>query len=145
MKLDEARHWIDIADKDLLGARRQIQYGEDAILEHVGFFCQQAIEKYLKAFLIAYDKDFPRTHNLEYLARLCRTVDSEFGEWEFGKLTAFAVEQRYPEFETQVTVTLDEVRSYLRLSESSGKRSNASWGLASRTRSWRYDIREEVG
>ena len=38
--------------------------------EMLGFLCQQAAEKYLKAVLTHFEITFPRTHNLRFLADL---------------------------------------------------------------------------
>lgn len=62
------------------------------------FHTQQCVEKYRKAWLTERQATFPRTHDLEMLARLCLP---SFGELlnlmpELRFLTSFAVEIRYP-------------------------------------------------
>jgi HEPN domain-containing protein len=64
----------------------------------VCFHSQQCVEKYLKTWLIEQGQPFPRTHDLEALAKLCLP---QFGELaalmpELRFLTSFAVEIRYP-------------------------------------------------
>jgi HEPN domain-containing protein len=66
------------------------------------FHVQQAVEKYLKAFLIARGRDFPkRTHNLGDLCGRCAEVDSWFAEERWSKwcerLTYFSEVTRYPQ------------------------------------------------
>jgi HEPN domain-containing protein len=41
----------------------------------VCFHCQQAVEKFLKAYLIANGFDIKRTHNIEYLLAECSDID----------------------------------------------------------------------
>lgn len=43
--------WLEKGNRDLLSAQRLIEIGP-MILDNACFHCQQAIEKYLKAFLI---------------------------------------------------------------------------------------------
>ena len=50
-------NWIACADEDLELARRELNYiDEEILIRSVCFHCQQAVEKYFKAFLIL--KDF---------------------------------------------------------------------------------------
>ena len=42
------------------------------------FHCQQCAEKYVKAFLVERDVDFPRHHDLVRLLTLCLTIDESF-------------------------------------------------------------------
>ncbi len=67
--------------------------------DQVGFFCQQAAEKYLKAFLIALEQVPPRTHDVDVLVELCAAVDPALGQLQpvVEGLTEFAVIFRYPE------------------------------------------------
>lgn len=118
MTRDEVKIWLEKADKDLLGAEHEKAYGEGMIAEHIGFFCQQAVEKYLKAFLVAHRKEFPRTHDLEYLKKICEGNDTDFAGLEFGDLSAFAVDARYPSLSSQVHVTGKELEMYMDLARS---------------------------
>ena len=62
----------------------------------VCFHCQQVVEKYLKAYLIANGIEIKRTHNIEYLLAECAEIDSEFGEIDPKDLNDFGVDIRYP-------------------------------------------------
>jgi len=70
------RQWIEKAEADLEVARR---IAADAavnlrIREIVGFPCQQAAEKYLKALLTRYQIEFPKTHDIKTLLQLVETA-----------------------------------------------------------------------
>jgi len=98
--LDEAgkillRQWLDKADKDLAVAKHLLNAGYN---EAVGFHSQQAAEKYLKAYLVRRQVDFPKTHDLGKLLELVATVDARLAESlaEADDLTDFGVEIRYP-------------------------------------------------
>lgn len=91
------QRWLDKGDHDRSAATRLFTPGctELAI---IGFLCQQAIEKYLKAFLVSRDLDPPRSHDLRALAEVCVALDGSFSTWidRLSPLTAFAVLARYP-------------------------------------------------
>lgn len=55
------------------------------------------MEKYLKAYLISKSVDFGKTHNLEYLIKLCSEIDKDFEDIKVGDLSFYAVEVRYPD------------------------------------------------
>ncbi len=61
------------------------------------FHAQQAVEKYLKAFLAFHDVDFPRTHDVDYLVMECQKIDSESFILDLKSLTEFGVSVRYPD------------------------------------------------
>jgi HEPN domain-containing protein len=67
---DLARELLGLAADDLTAARALVDVPSvtDAI---VGFHAQQATEKALKAALAAAGRDFPFTHNIDVLRRLC--------------------------------------------------------------------------
>jgi HEPN domain-containing protein len=64
----------------------------------VAFHCQQAVEKYLKAFLTWREVEFPKTHDLGRLLDLVETMDGPLAHSlrEVISLTPFGVELRYP-------------------------------------------------
>ncbi len=64
----------------------------------VAFHCQQAAEKYLKAFLTWQAIEFPKTHDLDQLLDLVQTVDEQLADSlrDVIVLTPYGVELRYP-------------------------------------------------
>ncbi|MBK8808845.1 MAG: HEPN domain-containing protein [Bacteroidales bacterium] len=60
------------------------------------FHCQQAVEKFLKAFLITNGKNIKKTHNIEFLLSECADIDSIFAEVDPKELSEFGVDARYP-------------------------------------------------
>jgi HEPN domain-containing protein len=65
-KAGETREWLDKAFEDLASARVLAGSGHFA---NALFFCQQAAEKGLKAFLTWHERPFRRTHDLEELGK----------------------------------------------------------------------------
>ena len=94
----EVLGWIRKADADLAAARI-LAHADPPLPDQTGFLCQQAAEKYLKAFLLAIGQEPPRIHDVEVLVEMCASADPEFERLlpEVEGLTEFAVLFRYPE------------------------------------------------
>ena len=91
----ETREWLAKAAEDLASAGDLIGTG------HFGnalFFCQQAAEKSLKAFLTWHDRIFRRTHDLEELGEACRAIDGTLVTLleQADVLSDYAWKLRYP-------------------------------------------------
>jgi HEPN domain-containing protein len=97
--IDEyVKKWLIKAHNDLKVAENLMKLSsEEAINEAICFHSQQAVEKFLKAYLITRNAEFGKTHNLEYLLELCVKKDDEFKGIEVGNLSFYAVEVRYPD------------------------------------------------
>lgn len=94
----EAVLWLDKAREDLQAARLLAGAGGAASI--ACFHCQQAVEKYLKACLVACDLEVPRTHDLEDLASRIIRPSFDIGATvdELRFVRAYAVAPRYPYF-----------------------------------------------
>jgi HEPN domain-containing protein len=101
--------WRRIAEKDLRRAEHLLDI-HDA--EAAGFYLQQAVEKFLKAFLLSKGWKLERIHDLEALLNDALTYDSSLEEFRLAcqKITAFYFVERYP-FVTGTGLTEDDVRS----------------------------------
>lgn len=90
--------WLKIAERDLRTAQQGLA-ADEIITDTACFHCQQAAEKYLKAYLVKKQIEFSKTHNIMSLLNLCAIADSSFTEQlsDADKLTDFAVEIRYPD------------------------------------------------
>jgi len=90
--------WIQKAENDFSSARHLAGTMHPAPAEIICFHCQQAAEKYLKAFLVFHDQEPPKTHDLIELAKQCDNFDADFlriiPKCEY--LLPFAVRIRYP-------------------------------------------------
>lgn len=96
-KLAVVKLWMEYADRDLHIAEIIYTHANE-YSDMIGFHCQQAVEKYIKGYLIFLEIEFPKTHNLTLLMDLVKD-NSEFYERYFEKaneLKGFAVEVRYP-------------------------------------------------
>jgi len=90
--------WLRRADRDLQVAENELHtVTGDVVTEAVCFHAQQAVEKYLKAYLVSRQVKFTRTHNLELLQKQCSDSDPDFSTLELTRLSFYAVEVRYPD------------------------------------------------
>ncbi len=98
MKDEYLQRWTLKADNDLKVAEHEFSFDKaECVTEAVCFHCQQAVEKYLKAYLVFWKIEFGKTHNIEYLLELCSKQEEEFRKIDVGNLTFYAVEIRYPD------------------------------------------------
>lgn len=97
-KKELINNWIKKAEKDLLTAEHELSF-PDAVTESICFHCQQAVEKYLKAYLIFLGIPFTKTHEIGELISKCENKDKEISVFkeEADKLTDYAIDVRYPE------------------------------------------------
>jgi HEPN domain-containing protein len=96
----EVRNWLVKALNDFYTAQRLIQLPYDEIItDTLCFHCQQFIEKVLKAYLILNNRDFKKSHDLEYLINLCSNIDNDLESlFNAAKiLSDYAIEIRYPD------------------------------------------------
>ncbi len=94
---DLLRQWLAKADEDL-GVAKDLLGSNSPYLAAIAFHAQQAVEKYLKAFLVTHQREFRRTHDLAQLLDLAASVDAAFAETlkEVVVLNPYAVQVRYP-------------------------------------------------
>lgn len=90
------KEWLIKGQNDLKAA--QILYKEKGPTDTLCFHCHQAVEKYMKSFLVFQKVHFERIHHLWQLAKLCSEKDKEFLELEekLKTLDAYYIESRYP-------------------------------------------------
>jgi HEPN domain-containing protein len=96
-QVNEIKQWIIKGDHDL-GTAKITYLHIPEYIDTVTFHCQQAVEKYLKAYLIFQSTTFRFSHDLVYLLELINQNDSDFEEYydSVSELQGYAVEIRYP-------------------------------------------------
>jgi HEPN domain-containing protein len=87
--------WLEIAEKDLKRLHRALraQYPDQA-----GFYLQQTVEKFLKAFLLSRGATLRRIHILDILLAEAIPHEPTFIQYQLvcQKITAFYMLDRYP-------------------------------------------------
>jgi HEPN domain-containing protein len=92
-----AKEWATKGDNDLKNAVHTLKLGKECPTDTVCFHAQQCVEKYLKAFLVALEKQFPRTHDIETLISLIpKGIRINLTIEEQRRLTEYATVLRYP-------------------------------------------------
>ncbi|MGB9637992.1 MAG: HEPN domain-containing protein [bacterium] len=113
MNEETIKNWSIKAERDLKIAQKEL-LTDDPITDAIFFHTQQAIEKYLKAFLIYNNKEIKKTHNIDFLINECQKIDQSFNflfDINADKLIDYGTELIYPEFfyiplETQEAVNI---------------------------------------
>jgi HEPN domain-containing protein/predicted nucleotidyltransferase len=88
--------WLRIAEKDFERVNRLLLEMQDP--EAAGFYLQQAVEKFFKAFLIYHGWHLQRIHSLETLLDDALAYDASLEEYRevCKKITEFYFAERYP-------------------------------------------------
>ena len=86
--------WIEKARRDVRAA--ELVIGEE-LYDEAAFHSQQAVEKALKALIVAKGLRAPKTHDIDFLLSILRRTGIEV-TWDekLSNLTRYAVEMRYP-------------------------------------------------
>jgi HEPN domain-containing protein len=92
----QVENWVLLADNDLYAA--EIIFKDNYPLTNiVAFHCQQAIEKYLKAYLIEKDVSLLKTHDLIRLNDMAKEIkDLGIDEKKLTVINEVYGESRYP-------------------------------------------------
>lgn len=92
--MEPIKVWLAKAEEDFGNAVFNQSHGK---LSVVAFLYQQAVEKALKAVLIAQGKSFPKIHDCFKLATLCHSPERVIQLSDF--LTPYYFRTRYPDLE----------------------------------------------
>jgi HEPN domain-containing protein len=92
------RDWVKKAENDFKVAAQILGRRKDVVPDAACFFCQQCVEKYLKARLVEAGIPFPRTHDLLSLLNLCVRREPLWSAYAHvvDEMTDYAVDFRYP-------------------------------------------------
>lgn len=98
--------WIKKAESDFLNLKNNFA-GEEVSYDTACFHSQQAVEKYLKAYLNSKNIKFAKTHDLKVLIEQCIERNKVFVEIEkiTARLTEFGIAPRYPGFLEDITAS----------------------------------------
>lgn len=90
--------WIEFAKNDLLVAR-ELDIEKHFVFRAVLTHSQQALEKYLKAFLLLHNESIQRTHDLLILCKMCERFDETFISFneELTWVSVQYLQSRYPD------------------------------------------------
>ncbi len=94
--------WIRVAEKDLHRVQLLLSVNDP---ELAGFCLQQAVEKFLKGFLLSRGWRLRRIHNLDALLDDAILYDPSFAEYRMIsiRITPFYFLERYPSLELKIS------------------------------------------
>ena len=104
--------WTNKAEHDLISAQRLLEI-KPMILDTACFHCQQAVEKYLKAYLIYNELQIEKTHDIIFLLNQCANFDPIFATIDPLDINSYAVNGRYPD--SNLMPEKEEAETYYQL------------------------------
>ena len=115
MNIYDVDEWIVVADRDFFSAN-YLMSAYPKPLEVICYLCAQAIEKYLKSYLVYNDIIPDKTHNLVVLLNQCISIDTSFSTCrnECRIINKFNNKIRYPK---SISVTEEETRYVINSTE----------------------------
>ena len=96
--IESAREWQKFANSDLGIAEHLSSTMWPVPIEGICYHCQQAAEKYLKAYLVLKGQTPPRTHDLNELLGRCSGIGDSFEQIadDCSQLIPYITMTRYP-------------------------------------------------
>ncbi len=112
----EFNEWFRMAQKDIRSARILLEHVADN--EIVCFHCQQAIEKYLKGYLIFMTGEIQEGHSLVKLCKKAMLQDKTFGDFlkDMAFVNTYYIETRYPAVDP-LMVSIEDAEECLRITD----------------------------
>jgi HEPN domain-containing protein len=110
--MKEYEKWFRKAESDILTIENNLNAASTPS-DACCFHAQQAAEKYLKAYLVSRNINFPKTHDLKYLLNACAEINNKFSSIELPvfSLFTYGVTPRYPDDLDEPTI-LDAQLAY---------------------------------
>ncbi|MFW6311164.1 MAG: HEPN domain-containing protein [Nanoarchaeota archaeon] len=115
-KIDFIKEWIYEANNDL-GLAEFVIDNDGKYYDLVCFHCQQAAEKYLKAYIIYLRLHYEKVHDLKYLLNVIekrREVPDKLKEYA-ELLNEYTIDSRYPDYWHDPT--LDETKECIKAAQ----------------------------
>jgi len=106
--------WIAKANEDIFTVKQLLKENPEYCTSTICFHCQQALEKFLKAFLVKNQVSFSKTHDVDFLLNKCIDINATiFAAVNLLSLNEFAVSVRYPD--ENLIPTMEDVDYYSKL------------------------------
>lgn len=100
----KAEEWFEKAKHDFESVK--LILGSAGYADTAAVLLQQAVEKYLKGFLIKNGWKLVKTHNLRFLMDEAKVYDNNFeGFYDLAdRLTQYYIDEKYPFIAAEITV-----------------------------------------
>ena len=95
--IELVNEWLEKAEEDY-ALIKHLMSDNAPYFSAIAFHAQQAVEKFLKAYLVMHQQEFPKTHDIDRLLDLIQDVDEALSERlrQIGVLSPYGVDIRYP-------------------------------------------------
>ena len=115
---NETKNWLYYADNDIHMISNNINTEDPEATGAIAVFCQQAVEKYFKAYLVEHSIDFPKTHDLLNLYNKIKAIKNwDIDETILASLNGLYIKTRYPSdigaMPSGNMPTLDETKGFI--------------------------------
>lgn len=92
----QAEEWFLRGSHDIETA--QLLYDEEGYTDSIAYHIQQAVEKYLKGYLVFHGIKPPKIHELDTLLNIAAEINSDFKDYLdlCEKASKYYIEDRYP-------------------------------------------------
>ena len=103
-------HWVERAEYDLGSAKAMLDTGRYL---YVGYMCQQAAEKLLKAIIAQQNKENLPIHNLSRLVEIAE-IKNHLTSEQFNflaELTPYCIEARYGDYKESLSEIVNEQKA----------------------------------
>jgi len=97
-KYEYLKNWLVKANEDIAVIYQLSSDYPENYTSAISFHSQQAVEKFLKAYLIFKDIEFNRIHDVDFLLTECMTIEKfGFEDLNLKNLNDYAIMVRYPD------------------------------------------------
>jgi HEPN domain-containing protein len=116
---EETRNWISKGNKDLGTAGFALNSVDGPLPVTTGLHCQNAVENYLRAYLLENAISFSNEHNLNSLFEACVSFDKsmEVLRKDIDQLNGYSIASRYPKAEDSLEFRKEAVTTTKRVKE----------------------------
>ena len=95
-KFEKIKLLYDKGERDIKASEQLMNVNDGEFYSSIiCFHCQQAVEKYLKAYLMYHEIIPPKTHDLLRLAAICSDFDEAVVNFELDGFASYGVDIRY--------------------------------------------------
>jgi HEPN domain-containing protein len=127
---NETKNWFYFANNDIHMISNNINTKDPEAAGAIAVFCQQAVEKFFKAYLIEHSVDFPKTHDLLNLYNKVKAIkDLNIDEIILASLNGLYIKTRYPSdvgtMPSGSMPNLDETKEFINFAKNMAKIVNA--------------------
>ena len=94
---DYLKNWLIRANEDIAVINNLFNSDPSFYASSICYHAQQAVEKFLKAFLVFHSVDFKKTHDVDFLLAECKEIEPNGFDIDLGSLADFSISLRYPD------------------------------------------------